>query len=139
MLLIILKRGWLFGVQVSGWFFAWWHGQSRWHTKGLRVSIRKAWIILSCNITLWWNDQGADASRWRSASMKKFLTNIVKNYNKNHKALSLNIRDKVYICLNNEYKLCDISKAKLELQKVEPFKIINKIRQQAFELQFPIN
>jgi len=62
---------------------------------------------------------------------------IAKNYNKNHKNLSLNPGDKAYLRLGNGYKLRGVLKAKLGQQRVGPFEIIRKVGHQAYELRLP--
>jgi len=51
---------------------------------------------------------------------------IAKNYNTKHKDLSLKAGDKAYIGLGTGYKLRGIPKAKLGLQRVGPFNIVEK-------------
>jgi hypothetical protein len=62
---------------------------------------------------------------------------IAKNYNGKHKDLSLNAGDKAYIRLGTGYKLRGIPKAKLGMQRVGPFNVIEKIGRLAYKLELP--
>jgi hypothetical protein len=62
---------------------------------------------------------------------------MAKNYNKKHKELSLKVGDKVYLRLGSGYKLRGVPKAKLGLQRVGPFTILEKVGPLAYKLQLP--
>jgi len=62
---------------------------------------------------------------------------IARNYNRKHKDLSLKVGDKAYIRLGTGYKLRGIPKAKLGLQRVGPFNIVEKVGRLAYKLDLP--
>jgi hypothetical protein len=62
---------------------------------------------------------------------------IARNYNRKHKDLSLKVGDKAYIGLGTGYKLRGIPKAKLGLQRVGPFNIVEKVGRLAYKLDLP--
>jgi len=62
---------------------------------------------------------------------------MARNYNRKHKDLSLAVGDKAYIRLGAGYKLRGIPKAKLGLQRVGPFAILEKVGGLAYKLDLP--
>lgn len=68
-------------------------------------------------------------------AFKHAAYHIAKNYNKKHEELSLKVDDKVYLRLGSDYKLHRVLKAKLGLQCVGPFTILEKVSNLAYKLQ----
>jgi len=62
---------------------------------------------------------------------------IGRNYNRKHHDVSFKVGDKVYLCLGKGYKLHRVPKAKLGLQRVGPFPILERIGNLAYKLQLP--
>jgi transposase InsO family protein len=62
---------------------------------------------------------------------------IAKNYNRKHEEASFKVGDRVYLRLGKGYKLRGIPKAKLGLQRVGPFPILEKVGGLAYKLQLP--
>lgn len=58
-------------------------------------------------------------------------------YNKSHKAISLPTESEAYLRLYYEYEISGIGNKKLHPQRIEPFKIIDKIDSLAYQLQLP--
>jgi len=60
-------------------------------------------------------------------------------YDVRHTPLLLQSGDKAYLCLHNEYRLPGVLNSKLSLQQVEPFEIVKRIRNLAYQLKIPLN
>jgi len=68
---------------------------------------------------------------------KHAVYHMARNYNRKHDDVSFKVGDKVYLRMGKGYKLRGIPKAKLGLQRVGPFPILEKVGNLAYELQLP--
>jgi len=80
---------------------------------------------------------GLRALAWADAedAAKHAVYHMARNYNRKHDDVSFKVGDKVYLRMGKGYKLHSIPKAKLRLQRVGPFSILEKVGNLAYKLQ----
>jgi hypothetical protein len=72
-------------------------------------------------------------------SAKHAAFHIARHYNRKHKDIEFRKGSMVFLRLGAGYKLKGIPKQKLSLQRVGPFRIIDKISRLAYKLELPAN
>jgi len=58
-------------------------------------------------------------------------------YNKHHRSLSLKVGNKAFVRLHKEYNLSLVKSLKLAIQRVDPFKILEKKSNLIYRLELP--